>query len=212
MKTELAGPLTIGDHAVLDFLNTLPMVNGELADALKTEDDVVEWLRGAGLLADAEARPRAGILALARRMRETIRVAVERRKAGKAIDVEELNAWLKESRSWLKLKASRSGVLVRRRWRAETNAEILGPLVEMAAKLLAEGEFELIRRCEGPECVLWFYDRTKSHRRRWCSAAGCGNKNKVAAFRERQRVGVGRSHVSESRRGTPAKSFAPETV
>ena len=45
---------------------------------------------------------------------------------------------------------------------------------------------ELIRECEHPDCVLWFYDRTKSHRRRWCSMALCGNRHKVAEFRKRQ--------------------------
>jgi len=57
---------------------------------------------------------------------------------------------------------------------------------EAAAELLAEGDFELIRRCESESCVLWFYDRTKSHRRRWCSMASCGNRHKVAAFRSRR--------------------------
>jgi predicted RNA-binding Zn ribbon-like protein len=42
-----------------------------------------------------------------------------------------------------------------------------------------------VRRCEGVDCVLWFYDRTKAHRRRWCSMEGCGNRAKVARFRSR---------------------------
>ncbi|MEQ1718679.1 MAG: CGNR zinc finger domain-containing protein, partial [Hyphomicrobium sp.] len=29
----------------------------------------------------------------------------------------------------------------------------------------------------------------KGHRRRWCSQTMCGNRAKVAAFRERQRLG-----------------------
>jgi len=33
---------------------------------------------------------------------------------------------------------------------------------------------------------MWFYDRTKSHRRRWCSMALCGNRAKARAHRERQ--------------------------
>jgi predicted RNA-binding Zn ribbon-like protein len=32
---------------------------------------------------------------------------------------------------------------------------------------------------------MWFYDRTKGHRRRWCTSTGCGNRAKVAAFRAR---------------------------
>jgi predicted RNA-binding Zn ribbon-like protein len=51
---------------------------------------------------------------------------------------------------------------------------------------LVAGDFSLIRRCEHPECVLWFYDRTKAHKRRWCSMALCGNRHKVAQFRKRK--------------------------
>ncbi|HEX8403835.1 MAG TPA: CGNR zinc finger domain-containing protein, partial [Duganella sp.] len=40
-------------------------------------------------------------------------------------------------------------------------------------------------QCEHPECILWFYDRTKSHKRRWCSMALCGNRYKAAQFRKR---------------------------
>ena len=46
-------------------------------------------------------------------------------------------------------------------------------------------DFDLVRLCEGKACVLWFYDRTKGHRRRWCTSTGCGNRAKVAAFRAR---------------------------
>jgi predicted RNA-binding Zn ribbon-like protein len=66
---------------------------------------------------------------------------------------------------------------------------MLAPVAEWAADLLADGDFELIRRCESEECVLWFYDRTKSHHRRWCSMATCGNRHKVAQYRMRQQNG-----------------------
>jgi CGNR zinc finger len=56
-----------------------------------------------------------------------------------------------------------------------------------AAELLANGDFDLVRTCESDDCVLHFYDRTKSHRRRWCSMATCGNRAKVQTFRARQR-------------------------
>jgi predicted RNA-binding Zn ribbon-like protein len=34
--------------------------------------------------------------------------------------------------------------------------------------------------------VLFFYDTTKNHARRWCSMAFCGNRHKVAAHYRRQ--------------------------
>ena len=64
--------------------------------------------------------------------------------------------------------------------------QLLAPLAEAAAHLLATADFTLVRKCEDHACTLWFLDRTKSHRRRWCSMALCGNRNKVAAFRQRQ--------------------------
>ena len=64
---------------------------------------------------------------------------------------------------------------------------VLAPLAEAAADLLANADFDLVRHCEGVDCVLWFYDRTKAHRRRWCSMQVCGNRNKVAGFRARRR-------------------------
>jgi predicted RNA-binding Zn ribbon-like protein len=64
---------------------------------------------------------------------------------------------------------------------------LLVPVAEAMAELLETGDYQLVRRCENPNCTLLFYDRTKSHRRRWCSMAICGNRMKVAAFRARQR-------------------------
>ena len=43
----------------------------------------------------------------------------------------------------------------------------------------------LLKACAGADCTLWFMDRTKAHRRMFCSATACGNRAKVAAFRRR---------------------------
>jgi len=77
-------------------------------------------------------------------------------------------------------------VRLERRRGQRTPLQLLAPVAEAAADLLANGDFDLIRKCEDASCTLWFYDRTKSHRRRWCSMAVCGNRHKVAAFRRRR--------------------------
>jgi predicted RNA-binding Zn ribbon-like protein len=58
-------------------------------------------------------------------------------------------------------------------------------VAEAVAQLLVEGNVALIKQCEHPDCILWFYDRTKAHKRRWCSMALCGNRHKAAQFRKR---------------------------
>lgn len=69
--------------------------------------------------------------------------------------------------------------------RGDAIASLLGPVAEAVAQLLVEGDFTLVRQCEHPDCILWFYDRTKSHKRRWCSMALCGNRYKAAQFRKK---------------------------
>jgi predicted RNA-binding Zn ribbon-like protein len=97
------------------------------------------------------------------------------------------NAFLGEGRRHLEVVLNAQNELqAMERYEAETPAQLLAPLAETAARLLVAGDFNLVRKCEHPDCTLCFYDRTKSHRRRWCSMAVCGNRHKVASFRRRQ--------------------------
>src|ERR1043166_4549212 len=43
-----AGPLFLGGHTALDFMNTRMRVNGELVDFLQHDEDVLRWLQRAG--------------------------------------------------------------------------------------------------------------------------------------------------------------------
>jgi predicted RNA-binding Zn ribbon-like protein len=182
-------PTLVGDHPALDFLNTVSMREGVLVDSLQSDGYVLHWLARAGFPVESgisELRP-TSLLRAAHALREAIRTLVEKREAGKRADPEALNAFLADARSYLKLVQKKDGSLqLNRKWKQRSAAEILAPLAESAADLLANGDFSLIRRCEDADCVLWFYDRTKSHHRRWCSMATCGNRHKVAAFRKRR--------------------------
>jgi predicted RNA-binding Zn ribbon-like protein len=179
----------VGDHPALDILNTVARLGKELVDSLESDRDVLRWLSRVGWRTEndlAHLRP-SSLLETARALRETIRTLMEKRKAGKRADPGALNAFLEEARSHLELVSNRDGSLrLERKWERRTPQQVLAPLAESAADLLATGDFRLIRRCEDEECVLWFYDRTRSHHRRWCSMATCGNRHKVATFRRRQ--------------------------
>ncbi len=62
---------------------------------------------------------------------------------------------------------------------------LLAALARSAAELIVEGPRATIRQCANPACRLFFYDDSRTHRRRWCSMALCGNRHKVAAFLRR---------------------------
>ena len=178
----------IGDHLAIDFINTLRAGTGEPVEVFKTDQDVRDWLLRADISAPAETAnwPQGALLRKARQLREIALKAVRTRKAGKRPSLDALNSFLRHSNSRIQV-VTRGGAKVetKRVYSGRTVEEFLAPIAESVADLLANGDFELIRHCEGDQCVLWFYDRTKAHRRRWCSQATCGNRAKVAAFRAR---------------------------
>jgi predicted RNA-binding Zn ribbon-like protein len=177
-------PTMQSDHPVLEFLNTTPIVGGALQDLLQSKADVLNMLARLGWPTKFKG---TSLLAVTRNLREEIRQLVEDRKAGFPLDLTPLNKFLAEARSHMVLKYDKnSSPELLRVWEHRTPEQALAPVAEAAAELLSKGDFELIRRCESESCVLWFYDRTKSHRRRWCSMTSCGNRHKVAAFRSRR--------------------------
>jgi predicted RNA-binding Zn ribbon-like protein len=184
------GPLFLGGHPALDFLNTRMRVNGELVDCLQRDEDVLRWLKQAGFPSPAMGPDWAPsfLLGPARTLRETIRSLVEKRKAGRRGNPSILNGFLAAAQSHARLvwNKPRSPTIQRIRGQ-DTPEAILAPVAEAAADLLATGDFSLVKRCEDEACVLWFADHTKSHHRRWCSNVLCGNRHKVAAYRRRRR-------------------------
>lgn len=59
---------------------------------------------------------------------------------------------------------------------------LLAAVARSGAEIIAEGAHARLRVCANPQCGLFFYDLSRTHRRRWCSMAVCGNRSKVAAF------------------------------
>jgi predicted RNA-binding Zn ribbon-like protein len=175
----------IGDHLALNFINTLRAV--EPFEVFQTDEDVMDWLRRAGVssLSKTPHWPAGTLVEKAHQLREIALKAVEARKAGKRPSLDALNLFLEYSTSHLRLVRRKSKIEIEKVYGGRTVEEFLAPIAESIADLLANGDFEFIRHCEGDTCVLWFYDRTKAHRRRWCSPAACGNRAKVAAFRAR---------------------------
>jgi predicted RNA-binding Zn ribbon-like protein len=181
----------VGDHPALDLLNTIARLDSGLVDAWQSDDDVLRWLMRTGLLEVKIAPParRGALLAAARRLREISRALITARKANKRLDLGPLNDFLAQAESHCELNRGKDGALAVMRRYEQTNPNgVLAPLAEAVAEFLVMADFRLVRRCEGEDCVLWFYDRTKAHRRRWCSMEVCGNRNKVAKFRSRKQV------------------------
>jgi predicted RNA-binding Zn ribbon-like protein len=59
---------------------------------------------------------------------------------------------------------------------------LLAAVARSGAEIVVEGARARLRLCANPQCGLFFYDNSRTRRRRWCSMAVCGNRSKVAAF------------------------------
>jgi predicted RNA-binding Zn ribbon-like protein len=176
-----------GDHPALDLLNTVMTVDGAKVERWTSDGDVLAWLRTAGDGVDGlPARPPAGLLDAARALRAQLRGLVAARKDGAPVDVAALNALLARAPRRLVVHAEGGMLRLAHAYEGAATDVLLAPVVEAAAHLLAEEKQELVKRCENPECTLWFLDKSKSHQRRWCSMGLCGNRHKVASFRKRK--------------------------
>lgn len=189
-KNEVdAGPfLLLGDHVALDLLNTQAGTGAGVVDLWTTPGDVVDWCRRTGIapVPDASLDDRADVLTDAKAIRTIARHLVEQRKKGEAIDPAPLNRYLHDNSSAPHIGLDAAGkVAMTRVSHVNAATQMIGKLAESVGQLLAEGDFSLVKQCEHPDCVLWFYDRTKAHRRRWCSMTLCGNRVKAAQFRKR---------------------------
>jgi predicted RNA-binding Zn ribbon-like protein len=193
-------PLFFGSHPAIDFLNTSLAPNGEMIETIPDGRAYLEWFVGAGVLSQEEAarlRRRFGSKTLdaaaaeARKVREWARTWLNRwRSAPNAAydsEIETLNKLLARQAQRLEVTVTDDGPSLIEQSHIESANALVALVAIQIAKLLTEEEAALVKHCAGSACTLWFLDRTKAHRRLFCSTATCGNRAKVAAFRERQR-------------------------
>lgn len=198
--------LWVGNLPCLDFVNTEAMADGERVDLLHDFGGLARWLAEAGLITEAEARSArerwegraegAGVVRQALGFRQGLRRAVERLSEGRPPmpeDIGAINRVLAARTSHGRLVRKGGGYTLTQVSTGASALELLAPVADSAAWLLTEGDPALLRRCENPRCILYFYDVTRNGRRRWCSMAGCGSRAKAAAYYRRQRRGKPRS-------------------
>ena len=152
---------------------------------------VVSHERGTELMALSQTDPQTAhaLLARATRLRNVLRLAFGAmvRKARLAREwVEPINQILRITEGHDELVDNGTT------WRLEFIAReggldwLLAAIARSAAEILVEGAEARIRVCANPGCGLFFCDTSRTHRRRWCSMAVCGNRHKVANFARRR--------------------------
>jgi predicted RNA-binding Zn ribbon-like protein len=190
----------VGNYLCLDFINTEAVAEGRPVNLLTDFDDFMSWLVEANVLDAPQAkeivtswggrREAEKTVARALEFRAALRHMVERLVTGKSVPVATIaliNDLLNNQTGYAELRRTRGGFEKRIHANFNEPGHLLLPVAESACDLLCYSDFTLIKKCENDACVLFFYDTTKNHSRRWCSMSACGNRMKVAAHYRRLR-------------------------
>lgn len=189
----------------IDFANTVDWRNGKNGkvpkDSLTSYADLAKWCREKGLIrtkdlasagASGEMALGADTLKRAVELRETIYrlfSAVAHGKEPHPRDVETLNEFLASRAVGPRLARGSEGF--RWEWNEGRAAadRMLWPIAKSAADLLTSDRVKDVGECANEEegCGWLFLDCTKNHTRRWCSASGCGNRDKVRRFYQKHK-------------------------
>ncbi|MBC7797247.1 MAG: CGNR zinc finger domain-containing protein [Pyrinomonadaceae bacterium] len=188
----------VGNNLSLDFINTKIVMNGEPKDLLTDFQDFVSWSFKLDLLNEAQARKLfvnpvedkksfTEIIGF----RENLRDLIENLSRGEKTQtrqIKEINKILATNSGHAEISKTDEGFEKKLRLNFDEPLKLLLPIAESAADLLCFGNLDYLRKCEGETCILYFYDTTKNHKRRWCSMSGCGNRAKAAAFYQRKKT------------------------
>lgn len=194
------GHLFVGNQLALDFLNTDLLADGAVVELLTDPDSLARWAVSAGLI-DQSEKERLGrawgqdpvaerATQAVKQYRNRLRAAVLSFEQGLGLPTgfgNELNTLLRSHPTFCKVIPDSSGGYVQARlFVLRQPDDLLAPLAEAAMMLFTTVPAERIRKCEG--CPVHFQDISKKGSRRWCSMHLCGNKIKVAAYRQRKRA------------------------
>ncbi len=194
MAPTYTHPHLIAGRLALDFANTTPAAHdlswNEFVSFL-VNARVVTPERATRLFLLLRTEPQAvdAVLLKVLRLRESIRAIfsslVEKKPFPKN--------WVEPINDLLRLTEGHDELVPRvDDWRLEFIARegglewLLAAIARSAAELIVEGPNAPVRLCANPACRLFFYDDSRTHRRRWCSMAICGNRHKVALFLRRR--------------------------
>ncbi|MEH2920692.1 CGNR zinc finger domain-containing protein [Samsonia erythrinae] len=181
-------PHFIANHLALDFINSAYGTGDEYHDFLVDDKSVVFWLKSAGQLPEHFAEIPSGLASQARALREAAIQMLNSGRTGSPCCPDRVNQLLDKGRpvKYLKWDDRQASFQLIEDRRDNSVDSLLEPIAASLARLLSGDELKYVRQCEAHDCTLMFLDTTKSHRRRWCSMALCGNRMKVAAFRSRK--------------------------
>jgi predicted RNA-binding Zn ribbon-like protein len=179
-----------GDHAALDFTNTVDSRGERFGpDVLQSYDDLLDWGMRLSVLDQAEAEvlrdlpAERGKVALSRAkvLREALYRVFATRPSADSSDLDLLQREVREAQEARVLLRDADGYAWR--WRPDDPDTVTHRIAAMAADLLTSSALDRVRVCPGANCAWLFLDNSRAGRRLWCSEETCGTRNRVRRWR-----------------------------
>jgi predicted RNA-binding Zn ribbon-like protein len=194
--------LILGGRLGVDFANTVSNRRGE---NLEDWNGLVGFLLAARLidkdrsigLEQLEKDSPEGtqeVMRTALELRDSLRSAFEAIATRKRMDplwVDPINRILRLTDGHDELLEVSGAARNSARWQLQFVAReqrlewLLAAVARSGAEIISEGPEAPVRICANPQCGLFFYDTSRTGKRRWCSMAVCGNRHKVAQHARR---------------------------
>lgn len=184
----------VGGHAALDLVDTVHwrLDPRRSIDTLSSFDAVVAWCEQMGVLPggadeisrlaaaapDVAAQEHTAVLALREAVYEAVFASSPRAAAHLA---SEYVAALGRAT----LEQGTDGAS----WSWRMRADLSGPrgAIALLAQELLTSDLSAARQCGDDACGWVYLDTSPRHNRVWCTAAGCGNRNRVARHQAKRR-------------------------
>ncbi|MFC5744248.1 CGNR zinc finger domain-containing protein [Actinomadura rugatobispora] len=173
----------------LDFVATLGRRGDpehRRVERIPTPDRFGEWLRECGLTG-ADASLTRGDLVSAVVLREAIDGLVRGVLGGGDVtaDARTVNQWAECPVATPRFDPRTATVT---RHSPEPVAAALAEIARDAVVTAGRAASLPVRVCGMDDCRMLFIDQSRGRPRRWCSASRCGNRAKVAAYRQRNTI------------------------
>ena len=183
-------PKLLGGRLAIDFVNAIP------SNSALSWDSLIRFLEATGIvtaergtqllvLPESDWQAAEGLLLKSQRLGSALHktFAGLLRKQKIAMEwIEPINEILRITEGHDELVSQAGGLRIEFVAREGGLDWLLAAVARSGAEIIAEGSRASLRLCANPHCGLFFYDTSRTHRRRWCSMAVCGNRSKVAAF------------------------------
>ncbi|MEV7692124.1 CGNR zinc finger domain-containing protein [Microbacterium sp. NPDC089189] len=181
----------VAGHPALDLVDTVHwrLDDARAIDTLPDFGAVLDWCAEIALLADPDA-----LRALASSTPETtaaehVAIIALREAVYEAVFDESPDAVALIAREHVDALNRSSLQLGDNRWHWHPPADATGPRASIAflAHDLLTSDLRAARQCGDDACGWVYLDTSPRHNRIWCTAAGCGNRNRVKRHHARNR-------------------------